>query len=753
MQIWRRRFLLLYMMRVPLLFLFVLGAGLPWAFGTSMFHGVADLALPQVLTAAFLASLLVSTAITSCFLILLYGQERADGWIVQPAPQDRVSLWGVACLYLCGGIGYVIFLFSVYRFMGDAGRVLTGLRGGFLLYSLCGLLLGLFVVMIFFLGSLRFAKPENDDALEVFAFPAFLIIRKIFGGVWIRSFKRGTRAQAAPGSYAAHDGFFSGLFARLGPGYGSRPTPGRAPVLHSGHRFVMIVMLIFLAFYWITGESTLRELRNVYDWRSGGPSNSVLDFLLLVLIFWSGLLAGLTFLVDRFRFPVLVVLSVFLFSVAQLGSSDHVFSTVDVQSRSALPTPELAFQNAPEPLIVVAAAGGGIQSAAWTSQVLCGLRADGSVNGFQKSVLAISGVSGGSVGAMFYVRCLEAPPDDDSPAKWAQNSSLEAVAWGLTHPDLRRMFIPGPATSWSRADRGWALERSLLKSARFQHVERRLSGEHRNPDWPVLLLNSTDALTGDPFVFTNSQFPGCDPAEPHQFHCVRSLQQNYPNRDVFLETAARMSAAFPYVSPEARPDNPPDKAHLGDGGYFDNSGVFILSEWLKKAVSASAPGSKRILILQLDAFPNSEPTDTEKLKKWYYQLGSPINTMLTVRSEGQIVRDTAIGEDLQKLLNADGFQTTWMLVRYTPPAAGEMPDGVACPLDPPLSWHLTPKEQSCIDTAWKNVRPSLSPEVNTFLARPLDPAHATCATYKVATGVIERQCLAKATAPPQPAKK
>ena len=90
-----------------------------------------------------------------------------------------------------------------------------------------------------------------------------------------------------------------------------------------------------------------------------------------------------------------------------------------------------------------------------------------SVAGFQNSVLAISGVSGGSVGAMFYLRCLEAPPDDDSPAIWAQNSSLEAVAWGLTHPDLRRIFIPGPETSWSRADRGWALERSLLKSAHF----------------------------------------------------------------------------------------------------------------------------------------------------------------------------------------------------------------------------------------------------------------------------------------------
>src|SRR5271168_4473084 len=196
MQIWRRRFLLLYMMRVPLLFLFVLGFGMPWAFGTSMFHGVADLALPQVLMAAFLASLLVSTAITSCFLILLYGQERADGWIVQPAPQDRVSVWGVAFLYLYGGAGYILFLYSICRFMSTAGRVSTGLAGDFLLYALGGWLLALLIVMLFFLGALRFAKPEDDDALEVFAFPAFLIFRRFFGGAWIRSFKRGTRAHA-----------------------------------------------------------------------------------------------------------------------------------------------------------------------------------------------------------------------------------------------------------------------------------------------------------------------------------------------------------------------------------------------------------------------------------------------------------------------------------------------------------------------------------------------------------------------------
>ena len=71
-----------------------------------------------------------------------------------------------------------------------------------------------------------------------------------------------------------------------------------------------------------------------------------------------------------------------------------------------------------------------------------------------------------------------------------------------------------------------------------------------------------------------------------------------------------------HVSPEARPDNLTvmNGVHLGDGGYFDNSGVFALSEWLKEAVK----------------------DQTNKIS----------------------------GEDLQTMFNESGFQTTWLLVRY-----------------------------------------------------------------------------------------
>jgi hypothetical protein len=754
MQPWRKRFLLLYMMRVPLTFLTVLGFGLPWAFQTAMFHGIADLELVQVGAAAFLSFLYISSAISCCFLILLYGEERADGWENLPAPQDRVTPWSVALLYLYGGICYVRFLSSIAQFMTTAGRVEGNLLGGFLLWSVAGLLAGISAVMVCFLAALRFAKPEDDDALEVFAFPAFFVIRRIFGGAWIRAFKRGKCSEAARGSYAAHNGPVSGFLASLlGPGYGTAPGSGHPASLHSGHRFAGIVMSLFLFAYWLSGLGTFGELKSLQQWGSGGAPNLVLNYLLLFLIFWNCLLAGLTFFVDHFRIPALAALAIALVVIASFGSSDNVFSILErTKAPTTLLRPEEAFQRAPEAVIVVAAAGGGIQSAAWTSRVLCGLRAELPDGAFQKSVLAISGVSGGSVGTMFYLRCLEGPENDVGPAKWSQDSSLAAVAWGLTHPDLRRVFFPGPATRWSLADRGWALERSLLKSAHFERTERRLSEVHS--DWPVLLLNSTDAKTGDPIVFTNSDFPNTRTQGSSSNHYVRNFHQLYAGEDVFLETAARMSAAFPYVSPEARPNGPVNGVHLGDGGYFDNSGVFTLSEWLKEAsrhpslkpMSGASPlvGKKRILVLQLEAFPDSNTADIETAKKWYYQLTSPIQTMLTVRSEGQLVRDKTAGEDLQKLLNGKGYETMWLLVRYTPSAV-KFPGGtVSCSANPPLSWHLTPVEKRCIDQAWAGIRQQTGQEIAEFLKGQSEFTDAECdaGDRNVAPGVFERRCPA-----------
>jgi hypothetical protein len=270
----------------------------------------------------------------------------------------------------------------------------------------------------------------------------------------------------------------------------------------------------------------------------------------------------------------------------------------------------------------------------------------------------------------------------------------------------------------------------------------------------VILLNSTDARTGDPIVFTNSDFPNAPSQGSSNNHYLRNFHQLYAGSDVFLETAARVSAAFPYVSPEARPNGPANGVHLGDGGYFDNSGVFTLSEWLKEAIRhpnvTAAPAisptviKKRILVLQLEAFPDSSTSDVEAPKKWYYQLTSPIQTMLTVRSEGQLVRDKTAGEDLQKLLNASGYETTWLLVRYTPSAVKFPAGSVSCAANPPLSWHLTPLERRCIDRAWTNISKQASQEIADFLRNQSAITNAECdaGDRNVAPGVFERRCPA-----------
>jgi|SRR6516225_10439054 hypothetical protein len=112
-------------------------------------------------------------------------------------------------------------------------------------------------------------------------------------------------------------------------------------------------------------------------------------------------------------------------------------------------------------------------------------------------------------------------------------------------------------------------------------------------------------------VFTNSfPRPLRDGEDTHRLH---SFHQMYTGRDVLLETGARMTSAFPFVSPTARADWPWNAEHLGDGGYFENSGVFALGEWLKEAAnleSSSQNGCsdlphapKKILLYRIEAFP------------------------------------------------------------------------------------------------------------------------------------------------------
>ena len=730
----RRVFLHLYMMRVPLLLLFVLGWLLPKALGSPMLRGLADLQTGQVCVVAFAAFLLLSVALSCSFLVLLYGSQRADGKREPLPPGAQIAVmpqrlplskWIVATLYLGGGFLFVRFLFRVQQIMTEAHLQPAGLAREFWLQAAYGTLIGAGFMIVIFLLDLYFSDPRSSPQIEVFALP----LAYFFHGIgWFSralqfvSNQRPLAAVRLEFLISRSNRLNRWLVRVLGPGYGTFETNGNPVEIFPGHRFAGFLAAVCVGVYLYVGHGFYGKLSSDAPFPQEARSiDAVLLQVILLMLLACLVLAAFSFFFDRFRVPVLIPIVLLALFTSRIGSSEAVFHSINRAANTTLPKPAERLADAGDRIIVVAAAGGGIQAAAWTSQVLCGLRNDmGST--FADNVLAISGVSGGSVGTMFYLRCLESPPQDTQGVLGAQSSSLEAIAWGLAHPDLRRAVLPVDWLSWPGADRGWALERALRKNAQFSTKDMPLASIDPQKRWPTVLFNSTEVRTGDPLVFTNSDFPVLTPAID-QNHALHGFHQVYAHSDVLLETAVRMSAAFPYVSPAARLDTASNAEHLVDGGYFDNSGLFTLAKWLRAALpDIPPPGEplvkKRILILIIDAFPDAKwqgAADTSRA--WPYQLAAPADAVLHVRSEGQLVRDIWDTSTLLQLLRLRDYKAAAVTARYVPSNRASDPGAIVdCPQDPPLTWRLTPVEKACIAQEWKALEPELRRRIEGFFA-------------------------------------
>ena len=764
----RRFFLHLYMMRVALLILFLLGIVLPMAFRSPMFHGLADLAPNQILLVSMAAFLSVSAAITCAFLVLLYGSDRADGKrlpvVAAVAPialPERLPLsgWVVGGLYAVGGLAYLRLLYAIWQTMKTGHVNPENLWSLFWYRAIAGGLVAAFTISAVFLSELWLSDPRQAPQIEVFALPMVYLFRE---SPWLREFLdslskarplRGLRESKWVSSLRRFELFFVRI---LGPGYGQFDAQGRAVALNPGHLFAGMLVAICIAVYLMAGAGGHQRLYTDALFGRPRPYDAVLLQVILLLLLGCWLLSGVSFYFDRFRVPVLLPLVALLIVTSRFGTSDHVFHTfARATPEVALPNAATRFAEASDHIIAIAAAGGGIQAAAWTSQILCGLREDLG-RPFERNVLVISGVSGGSLGILFYLRCVESPagsadagqaatcssleaiawgpahPDllAGSTDAWqpATCSSLEAIAWGLAHPDLRHAVLPLNLW-WPGDDRGWALERAIRKNAHFASADRLLTSRNAVENWPVLIFNSTEARTGDPFVFSNSDFPAehDSKSEPHKLH---NFHQIYSDRDVRLDTAVRMSAAFPYVSPAARADFPSNAEHLVDGGYFENSGMFSLAEWLKEATLDTSAGEKnphrshapkKILVIQIDAFPDTVGTKpADKPRSWAYQLIAPILAILHVRSEGTLVRDATERSDLIELLVRRGYDASNVTARYVPSVGSKQSQpGVVCPQDPPLTWHMTQVEKLCIHKNWTDIESDLVSQVKQFLNSPI----------------------------------
>ncbi|HEV7668990.1 MAG TPA: patatin-like phospholipase family protein [Thermoanaerobaculia bacterium] len=459
-----------------------------------------------------------------------------------------------------------------------------------------------------------------------------------------------------------------------------------------------------------------------------------LSYVLLLFILLAWILTALSYFFDRFRVPILTMLAILSFLLYFVDDIDHYYAlnnfTVEGASTSAQATtlppsgsPEKAqsqeirkvlesrkehwIQGREPVLVAVAASGGGIAASMWTAKVLAELQLEFGPD-FSKSIYGLSTVSGGSVGAMYFIDAFKDgnPPSDRNLDRMIENasaSSLSAIAWGFAYPDFWRGFsLQNPFRPL--LDRAWAMEEVWKRRLRPGHPEdlptlRKWGDETRAGRLPAALFNATIAETGERLVLSPLYLnPLPDSCAMDAWGCEDSVDAKtfynlYKEKDLLVTTAARLSAAFPFVSPISRAqlgNNEGSGYHVADGGYNDNFGVLTLVNGLhhilemKKAERNLAPA--KILIIEIRASDLGKTKDAMPRRGWVYGTAGPMLTLLQVRNRSQISRNNLELDLLEELGKSLGFEIKRAVFPLMEKA--------------PLSWDLTEDQKGKIRSSW-----------------------------------------------------
>ena len=420
-------------------------------------------------------------------------------------------------------------------------------------------------------------------------------------------------------------------------------------------------------------------------------------FMSAILLFflWAGswLPIGslITYTGNKYGIPMITLLLVAAIGFSPWNDNHEIHTLGDLPPRPTVDQALDAWRNSPDggatgQLVLVATAGGGIRAAYWTATVLGELQRK--VDGFDDKLFAISGVSGGSVGASVYRAVLAEGISDHEIGSKAQKilsgEFLGPAVAGLLYPDLLQRFL----FDVGLPDRGRALEEGwehayseVMGSDRF--AESLLALNQPRP-WPALLLNATRVETGRRSVASNLKL---ELAGKQEGFAVLDDQLEDIGRDISLASAAHNSARFPGVSPAGhwRDAEGHIRGRLVDGGYFENFGAEAIIDLLRVIdwESADWRGITPVVIA-ISSDPALEVPFAQapeaQAGRFASELLSPVNALLAARTSHGI-------EALARLEHeADAAGGIFFHLRMCAP---ERDSGGAGQLNPPLGWSLS----------------------------------------------------------------
>src|SRR6476469_5025134 len=342
---------------------------------------------------------------------------------------------------------------------------------------------------------------------------------------------------------------------------------------------------------------------------------------------------------------ITILIGLTLVSSALNLNDNHRFRQFSKPQKSALPALDSSFQqwlanrpdldrfsNKPYPVYIAAAQGGGIYAAYHAATAFTKLTEY--FPNFPQHVFAISGVSGGSLGASAFSSLVKfggisGTSLSQTASKLFSSDLLTPLLTMGLFPDLIQRFIFFPIYDWDRArglevafEKAWDKlslpnQDNPLRQSLYQHWQPQAIA-------PALVLNTTVVETGDRLAISPFQIK-----LPNQ----ENIAIDEPDLDLKLSTAAGLSARFPYFTPVGWYQRSKDKSklHLADGGYFDNSGIPTALDIGRSLQRIKGYGTTfEIVYLSLIDGQFNEPT-TQLKSEGLNEVLSPVRALFSAR--------------------------------------------------------------------------------------------------------------------------
>jgi hypothetical protein len=353
-------------------------------------------------------------------------------------------------------------------------------------------------------------------------------------------------------------------------------------------------------------------------------------------------------------------------------------------------------------LVVIATKGGGARSAAWTTAVLTQLEQE--MPELPYHTRLISGVSGGMLGAAYWVTTLN-PPGSSTLHSIPTESGSSSDPWELVErisrdslsPVVRHLALP------LRGDRGAALEKAWEKHtagalawpfAQLREAERK--------GWrPSLVFSPMLVEDGRRLVISNLDLDflvhnqgGLQPhakgapATPVEYsQSGRQFFELFPYAtDVRLSTVARMNASFPYISPDAELATLPPR-RVVDAAYYDAYGVNLAAMWIHYCRDWLREHTSGVLLIQIRDRPRNleAPSSMPGWRRALARFTTPLEGAIRARDATMMFRNDElvhiVGEDLAAADDLGGIDRDFFKT-----SSFEYPDKA------PLSWYLPPED-------------------------------------------------------------